>query len=309
MRSRSSTDPDCSQAVLGERQPTSPEHATRRTRIVTQVTASDAKGGSRTSSFEGICTVCGWVGRFSFTGEPRGSVARDFRCGGCSSPLVYQAEAAAILDAYARGKALCLDELVDDRDFRSRAVFYVGHAGPIRSRLKRLDDYAESSFTEGVPLGEAVEGHPKRTNQDHQRLTFPDERFDLIVSSHVLEHVPDPSAALREAFRILKPTGRYIFSVPGGLEHRHSLTRAELRAGELVLHEAARYHHSPEDEPALVYTEFGEDLLDTLEDIGFVAFVDRPHRPIRIARRNLVIVAIKVPRARRWLSALTRRHH
>ena len=77
----------------------------------------------------------GWAGWLVFADEPPGRVARDFRCGGCSGPLVYQAEAGAILDSYGRGQLLCLDELVRDPDFRDRSVFYVGHAGPVRNRL------------------------------------------------------------------------------------------------------------------------------------------------------------------------------
>ena len=51
--------------------------------------------------------------------------------------------------------------------------------------------------------------------EDIQRLSFPDESFCLLVCNHVLEHVADDTAALRECARILTPGGVAVFSVPG----------------------------------------------------------------------------------------------
>ncbi len=52
---------------------------------------------------------------------------------------------------------------------------------------------------------------------DIQRMTFPKNSFDTIVSTCVFCTVPDPIVGLREAFRVLKPGGRAIF-----LEHMKS---------------------------------------------------------------------------------------
>ncbi|MBC8094278.1 MAG: class I SAM-dependent methyltransferase [Akkermansiaceae bacterium] len=45
-------------------------------------------------------------------------------------------------------------------------------------------------------------------------LTFPDNAFDTVVSTEVLEHVPDPQLAFREMFRVVKPGGYVIVSTP-----------------------------------------------------------------------------------------------
>lgn len=51
---------------------------------------------------------------------------------------------------------------------------------------------------------------------------YPGDHFDAIVMSHVIEHVHEPSAILRECHRILKPGGRLVMVTPNsdGLGHR-----------------------------------------------------------------------------------------
>jgi SAM-dependent methyltransferase len=49
---------------------------------------------------------------------------------------------------------------------------------------------------------------------DITELQFEDDSFDLVLCSHVLEHVPDDGSAMREVRRVLKPTGRALFQQP-----------------------------------------------------------------------------------------------
>jgi SAM-dependent methyltransferase len=49
---------------------------------------------------------------------------------------------------------------------------------------------------------------------DAGRLPFPDDTFDKIVLSEVLEHLPDDRAALLEVRRVLKPGGVVAITVP-----------------------------------------------------------------------------------------------
>ncbi len=49
---------------------------------------------------------------------------------------------------------------------------------------------------------------------DGTRLPYPDETFDKIIASEVLEHVPDDQAAYDEFMRILKPGGTIAVTVP-----------------------------------------------------------------------------------------------
>lgn len=46
-------------------------------------------------------------------------------------------------------------------------------------------------------------------------INYEDGFFDLIVCSHVLEHVPDDHLLLRELYRMLKPGGVCVVLIPG----------------------------------------------------------------------------------------------
>jgi SAM-dependent methyltransferase len=75
---------------------------------------------------------------------------------------------------------------------------------------------------------------------DAMRLPFEVGTFDTIVSMDVLEHIPDDALALREFYRVLKPGGRVILTVPAyphlwsehdiALMHFRRYQRTELQA-------------------------------------------------------------------------------
>lgn len=52
------------------------------------------------------------------------------------------------------------------------------------------------------------------TNGDALCLPFPDDTFDRVIASEVLEHVPDDQTALAEIFRVLKPGATLAATVP-----------------------------------------------------------------------------------------------
>ena len=49
-------------------------------------------------------------------------------------------------------------------------------------------------------------------------IPFEDDDFDIIICSHVLEHVPDDKAAFRELYRVLKPGGHALLLTPYALD-------------------------------------------------------------------------------------------
>src|SRR6266545_2884968 len=162
-------------------------------------------------AYDGVCNLCGWEGRFESDGVVF-RVGQQFKCGGCRAALRYRDEAVVLLQEFGRGLHLTLDALVADPWFRAHSVYYVGERGPAHDRLATMPDYVESRYVPDAPLGDVVS--ERATMQDLERLTYADASFDLVVSSHVMEHVPNPWRALAEVRRVLRPAGRYVFSIP-----------------------------------------------------------------------------------------------
>lgn len=49
---------------------------------------------------------------------------------------------------------------------------------------------------------------------DITNITYEDNYFDVILCSHVLEHIMDDQKAMKEFWRVLKPSGWAILQVP-----------------------------------------------------------------------------------------------
>ena len=67
-------------------------------------------------------------------------------------------------------------------------------------------DYGSGSAAESGEL-EIIEGMA-------ESLPFDDSSFDVVFSSHVLEHVPDKEKALKEMSRVTNEDGRVVIGVP-----------------------------------------------------------------------------------------------
>jgi ubiquinone/menaquinone biosynthesis C-methylase UbiE len=99
--------------------------------------------------------------------------------------------------------------------------------GIVTERLIRR--LAEHGSIVATDLNEAMFAHARRRGvdaaalewrqADATTLPFDDGSFDTVVCQFGLMFFPDKSAGVREAFRVLKPGGRYLFSVWDALEH------------------------------------------------------------------------------------------
>lgn len=59
-----------------------------------------------------------------------------------------------------------------------------------------------------------LSGEGVKAKIDVTDIPCPDGSFDVVICSHVLEHVMDDRTAMRELYRVLKPGGRAIVNVP-----------------------------------------------------------------------------------------------
>jgi len=107
-------------------------------------------------------------------------------------------------------------------------------------------------------------------HEDVERLSFEEARFDIVVSNDVLEHVNDPSQALREICRVLRPGGTLLLTVPFHTGLETTVRRASIGPQGLVHHLPEVYHGNPiSDEGSLVFNDFGWDFLDEMANAGF----------------------------------------
>jgi SAM-dependent methyltransferase len=198
-------------------------------------------------------------------------------CRACSSSLRVRGIGNALLGLYG-DKAASVSELVEEPAFRSLAIAEINAIGSVGAFQKFLDRLPNLSFSEyrgSHRLGEVVGG---ARNEDMCRLTYANESFDIVLSSDTLEHIPDFRQALRESYRILRPGGRHIFTVPVVVSRPETFPRADIKADGSIDHKLAPLYHGrgagpfrymPAGGDLLAYTEFGGDVEQLLGEIGF----------------------------------------
>jgi SAM-dependent methyltransferase len=97
-------------------------------------------------------------------------------------------------------------------------------------------------------------------HMDLTHLELPDASFDAVFCSHVLEHIPDDRAAMRELRRVLAPGGFAVLQTP--------LDSARERTFEdpAITAPAERLRMFGQADHVRIY---GHDFFDRLRDCGF----------------------------------------
>jgi SAM-dependent methyltransferase len=80
-------------------------------------------------------------------------------------------------------------------------------------------DLNEAMIAHGRSHISAEPGFLEWQTADATKLPFPDGSFDAVVCQFGLMFFPDKAAGVREAFRVLKPGGRYLFNVWDAMAH------------------------------------------------------------------------------------------
>jgi len=91
-------------------------------------------------------------------------------------------------------------------------------------------------------------------------LPFTDNKFDVILCNHVLEHIPDDTKAMQELYRVLKPEGMGIFQIP------QDLKRAKTFEDNSITNKKERAKIFGQYDHVRVY---GRDYFNKLRSIGF----------------------------------------
>jgi SAM-dependent methyltransferase len=106
---------------------------------------------------------------------------------------------------------------------------------------------------------------------DITNIPFPDASFDHVLCSHVLEHVPEDRAAMREIFRMLRRGGRAVVCVP--IDHNRAATYEE----PAITSPKEREQAFGQRDHVRIY---GRDFQARLEDAGFSVTLDRHAREL-----------------------------
>ncbi len=113
-----------------------------------------------------------------------------------------------------------------------------------RRMMRRFFDYTASDYD--------LSAHEGDIQIDLQAIALPDASIDILLTPHVLEHVPDTDRALAEIHRVLRPGGRMYLQVP-------------LLHGTTAVPTEPEFH--ADNTP--VFFNFGWDLIGPLRCAGF----------------------------------------
>ncbi|MEI8193161.1 MAG: methyltransferase domain-containing protein [Flavobacteriia bacterium] len=127
---------------------------------------------------------------------------------------------------------------------------------------------------------------------DLHHIPLDDQKFDIVICNHVMEHVEDPIQCMKEIFRVMKSGGWAILQVPQDMNREFTYEDPNI-----VTPEDRELHYWQKDHVRL----FGRDYPQYLEKAGFrvEAFLLKDHMPIskfqryQIAAEEVLYIAFK----------------
>lgn len=237
--------------------------------------------------FSGVCNVCGKPSDFYYQDEKLWR--ESLNCLHCRSTSRYRSIAKGLLRAIFELSAVRSPSLAglprasqnNLSIYDTQVPFYFEPcAYPIPDLLKKTGwmDVVTSSYKSEVETGRAFPDGS--INQNLECLTFSDESFDIVITSDVMEHVRLDELAHKEIYRVLKPGGVYLFTVPHDNACEDSLIRVQivdpLRPDSDVNLLNPEYHGDANSASggALSYRVYGRNLQNFLSEIGFEVYYD-----------------------------------
>ena len=138
------------------------------------------------------CSVCGYTGRFATAWALTGKRPHA-HCPRCRAAERH------------RLQSLVLDRLAESFDFSKLSMLHVAPESVFAQRFSQ-------SFGQYVTTD--IERQDVDLQLDLTSLDLPDNSFDVVYASHVLEHIRDDKLALAEVARVLRPGGIAVLPVP-----------------------------------------------------------------------------------------------
>jgi len=142
------------------------------------------------------------------------------------------------------------------------------YGGTLDYLKKNIKTVHVSEFFPGAKPGEIIGGI---ANEDVQNLSFANSSLDLITSNQVFEHVPDDIKGYSECYRVLKPGGCLIFSIPL-YDILETEKLAEIADGVVTYFSEPEYHDSRSTGPKSILTFWHHSMNDICERVSQVGF-------------------------------------
>ena len=134
------------------------------------------------------------------------------------------------------------------------------HFAPERILAARISNAKPARYVKADLFPTAAD----TTREDISKLSFGDRTFGVVIANHVLEHVADDRAAMKEIFRVLQPGGLAVLQTP----YCDKLTRTF--EDESIRDDAGRLQAFGQEDHVRLY---GRDLFSRLQGAGFVSKV------------------------------------
>ncbi|HUZ09423.1 MAG TPA: methyltransferase domain-containing protein [Acidimicrobiales bacterium] len=241
-----------------------------------------------------VCPVCGqrtMIERFTE------NIRESGYCTACGAWTRIRQLAAVLIPAARTITGTSVRSVVEMVPLPDLRIYNTEAHGSLHDALAAAPEYVCSEFF-GPELRSGDRHQSGVIHQDLQELSFPDESFDVVISTDVLEHVPDPYRAHREILRVLRPGGHHVFTVPYVDGAALDQVRARLGPGSSIEHMLEPVYHDDPVRPgegALVFTIFGLEMIPNLARIGFETTVYRLYDPARglVGPGGLVFDAVK----------------
>jgi SAM-dependent methyltransferase len=231
----------------------------------------------------GQCTICGHNGPFLNPEQTREGT----QCRNCGASSRHRAVVHTLGMILGR-PGTPLFQWKPDRSVR---ILESSARGSYPAMMKELFEYYATEYDEK----KIAEGVQPTEYADFQRLHFPDNHFDVVIASDVFEHVRNDELGYREIFRVLKPGGSLLLTVPYDHERPQTIVRVDT-SGPTDVHVLEPEYHGGGG-LTLAYRNYGRDLLDLLGRAGYsVCHLDLEVRQEGITRQP-VFVAAKAPAA------------
>ena len=144
----------------------------------------------------------------------------------------------------------------------SITIAEINACGKLHAILTKNSNIKYSEYPSSRLLTRLCNSLKRVPQEDITRLSYPDNSFDLVLHSEVLEHVPDTEKALRECRRVLKPKGICLFTIPIILTRKTiQCAYVQNTTGEVIYRKLPSYHGMDNRKDSLVWWEFGYDII------------------------------------------------